>query len=117
MPRPKLLIVDGDDERRGENIVLYNGWRFETEGVSNGEEAVERLGETNGGYGLVFMDHQLPGINGLEATAAIRGFNEGVSIYLRGQTEIPAEQLQQAGATGYIGRDESVLLLLRKHLL
>jgi two-component system, sensor histidine kinase and response regulator len=47
-------------EKRGHHVVL----------ASNGEEAIKALGERS--FDLVLMDVHMPGIDGIEATKAIR---------------------------------------------
>ena len=46
--------------------------------IDNGEDAIEHM--KNNSYDLILMDVHLPGINGTEATAEIRKFNDTIPI-------------------------------------
>jgi CheY-like chemotaxis protein len=52
--------------------------------AANGEQAVilskEKVGETHQNYHVIFMDYQMPLMNGQEATQAIRQFEKHISL-------------------------------------
>ena len=67
----RILIVD-DDEGIREFLKLVLGKEgFETEVVCSGMEAVERIPGSS--YDLVLLDIWMPGMNGLEVLAALKG--------------------------------------------
>ncbi|MCL1910735.1 MAG: ATP-binding protein [Leptospirales bacterium] len=72
-PSAKLLIVDDIQT----NILVAEGllapYRTELHACGNGREALEMVKKNN--YDIVFMDHMMPGMDGVEATAAIRAMD------------------------------------------
>ena len=70
--RRVLLVEDNDLNREiASEIIGMTGASVEI--VENGREAVERIeNASENWYDIVFMDVQMPVINGYEATAAIR---------------------------------------------
>lgn len=69
----RILLVEDNDLNReiAEEVIGSTGVMIES--VSDGQQAVERFMETEPGYyDLIFMDIQMPVMNGYEAAAAIR---------------------------------------------
>ena len=73
--------------------------------ASNGRELVEKVLGTN--YDLIFTDHQMPEVDGLQAIAQIREHNKTVPVYMVSNSEVEKQALQ-AGATGYFWKVDSV---------
>ncbi|MDR0648814.1 MAG: response regulator [Synergistaceae bacterium] len=73
MPYGKVLIVDDVptnlDVARG--LMLPYGLEIDT--VASGQEAIEKIRAEKTRYDAVFMDHMMPGMDGIEATRVIRG--------------------------------------------
>ena len=68
----KMLVVDDNEVNREIANLLLTGEGHEVELAENGAEAVEKVSSSGGRYDVVFMDVQMPVMNGFEATAAIR---------------------------------------------
>lgn len=70
-----LLVEDNElNAEIAEEILRTTG--IDVEHVWNGAEAVDRMGECEDGYyDLIFMDIQMPMMNGYDATRAIRAMN------------------------------------------
>ena len=70
-----MLVVDDNENAR---IVLANmltGMSFKVDVAASGDEAIAAVREAaakNAPFEIVFMDWQMPGMDGLEAAAAIR---------------------------------------------
>jgi len=73
-PQAKILVVDDNDF----NIKVAHGllelFEIDADTALSGEEALELVKKND--YDLVFMDHMMPGMDGLETTAAIRALGE-----------------------------------------
>jgi CheY-like chemotaxis protein len=69
-PDARVLVVDDNLTNVKVAIGLMAPYRFRLDTCLSGEEAVRLAGENR--YDLIFMDHMMPGMDGMEATAAIR---------------------------------------------
>ncbi|MDR0466709.1 MAG: response regulator [Deltaproteobacteria bacterium] len=72
MPYGKVLLVDDVETNLYVAKLLLAPYRLQVETASNGLQAVEKI-KSGQEYHLVFMDHMMPVMNGMEATARIRG--------------------------------------------
>ena len=72
-----LRVLLADDNRTNQRLVelLLEKDRHEVTSVSNGREAVAKAAEQP--FDLILMDVQMPGMDGFEATAAIRERERG----------------------------------------
>ena len=69
-PGARVLVVEDEPVNREVLVFVLEGAGLAPEVASNGQEAVEKA--RGGGYALILMDVQMPVMNGLEATRAIR---------------------------------------------
>lgn len=78
--RSKILIVD-DEETIGIGISeILKDEGFEAAYVINGKDAVEAV--RNNGYGLVYMDIVMPGMNGLDTFREIKKVKPAAKVIL-----------------------------------
>ena len=74
--------------------------------VHSGEEAVRRITEDEEGYDAVLMDVQMPGMNGYEATQAIRLLERGAQVPIFAMTassmDCDRRSAQRAGMTAFL---------------
>ncbi|MCL2042760.1 MAG: ATP-binding protein [Treponema sp.] len=82
IPTARLLVVDdlATNLKVAEGLLAPYGAVVET--CLSGAEAIELIKSRAGsgeGYDLVFMDHMMPEMDGIEATAAIRAWEQGRS--------------------------------------
>ncbi|MDR2601578.1 MAG: response regulator [Spirochaetaceae bacterium] len=71
----RALIVDDIETNiyvAKEMVSLYN---MEVDGVFSGKEAIEIIKNESPRYDVIFMDHMMPEMNGMEATGLIRSLN------------------------------------------
>jgi len=78
----KILLVDDNlvNRRLGEKMLVKEG--HEVIAAKDGEEALNLYAASHGDFDLIFMDIQMPRMNGFEGTKAIREFeakNQGAS--------------------------------------
>ena len=100
----RVLVVDDNVTSRNLVHELISSWGMRGHTVGNGREALARLGEaaaTPEPYGLVIIDTQMPGMDGLELVRRIKNDPKLTSIRLValaciGEREA-SEQAAQAG--------------------
>ena len=71
MPYGRVLVVDDVDSNLYVAKGLLNLYKIAVETASNGHDAIEKIkaGET---YDIIFMDHMMPSMDGIEATKILR---------------------------------------------
>ena len=69
-PSAQVLVVDDNPVNLEVAIGLLAPYRFTVDTATNGLEAVEMVQQKT--YDLVFMDHMMPEMDGIDATVAIR---------------------------------------------
>ncbi|MDR1510182.1 MAG: response regulator [Synergistaceae bacterium] len=72
-PDFRVLIVDDMETNLTVAVGLLAPYMVNTDSCLNGEDAVARVGANS--YDLVFMDHMMPGMDGVEATRLIRAMS------------------------------------------
>ncbi|GHV59907.1 hypothetical protein FACS1894103_4280 [Campylobacterota bacterium] len=83
-PNARVLIVDDVET----NLIVAEGlmspYRMAIDTCSSGKEAINLVSKNN--YDIIFMDHMMPEMDGIEATAAIRALDSDQTraAYYRG---------------------------------
>jgi CheY-like chemotaxis protein len=78
-PDSTILIVDDIPTNLRVAVELMAPYQMKIDTCENGEEAVEMV--KNNRYDLVFMDHMMPRMDGIEATKLIRKINDSEDYY------------------------------------
>jgi len=71
MPYGKVLIVDDMKSNLDVATLLLTPYELQIETAGSGEEAIEKIKNGNE-YDIVFMDHMMPNMDGIETTKKIR---------------------------------------------
>ena len=105
MPYGKVLIVDDVES----NLFVAKGllipYKLTVETVDNGFDAVQKV--KNGSvYDIIFMDHMMPGMNGIEAVKAIRELGyQNTIIALTANTIVGQSDMYLAnGFSGFLSK-------------
>ncbi len=111
----KILVVDDDDTSMKLAAIFSRKFGREILTATNGFEAVE-ICRNNPGIELILMDVKMPGMDGYEATKAIRQFNKEVVIiaqtaYMYGNEQHTA---LNAGCNDYITKPINFATLTEK---
>jgi CheY-like chemotaxis protein/HPt (histidine-containing phosphotransfer) domain-containing protein len=121
-PAAKILVVDDDtlNQRMMQVLLARDGYQVDV--VSNGLEALEAVKRHS--YNLVFMDLQMPIMDGIETSRRIRDWeNGGQHVYIVALTAsyLPemGQELFEAGIDNYVAKPfdvEHIRRLLRYSL-
>ncbi|GHU65158.1 hypothetical protein FACS189447_03600 [Spirochaetia bacterium] len=72
IPYAKVLVVDDVSTNLDVARGMLKRYGLTVDCVSNGQSAVDRIRKGDPVYNAVFMDHMMPGMDGIEATRIIR---------------------------------------------
>ena len=73
MPYGKVLIVDDMKSNLDVAKLLLNPYRLQIDTAESGYEAIEKI-KSGHVYDLVFMDHMMPNMDGMETTQVLRKY-------------------------------------------
>jgi CheY-like chemotaxis protein len=120
MPYGKVLIVDDVEINLFVAEGLLTPYKVETETALSGFEAIEKV-QSGKKYDIIFMDHMMPKMDGLETTKRLRdsGYT-GSIVALTANALVGHEELfLENGFDGFISKPIDVRLLnasLNKHI-
>ncbi|MFN4008242.1 MAG: PAS domain S-box protein [Chitinophagaceae bacterium] len=102
----KVLLAEDNPINQMLATRILDYWGFVTEIANDGKEAIAKV--TQGDFDLILMDIQMPEMNGLEATRAIRSLNDpsikNIPIIALTANALKGEESQyfDAGMNGYL---------------
>ncbi len=112
----KLLVAEDNETNQLVASIIFNKMGFEVDIADNGLEAVEKAHQED--YDIIFMDLQMPVMDGFEASKTIRTFNPDVPIVALSAAVMQKDQTltKEAGMQHHIGKpmDKTELLEIIK---
>ena len=100
----RVLIVDDSSTMRSivRKILSASRFAFDVHEASEGISALEQLG--TGNFGLVFLDYNMPGFNGIETLSEIKRLAPHVSVVMMTSAASDAliQRAQAAGALAFL---------------
>ena len=98
MPHARVLIVDDIPINLKVAEALLAPYKVRVDTCTNAVQAIELVKRHN--YDIVFMDHMMPGMDGIEATAAIRAWETLQDDDLNSRRQIPIIALTANAVVG-----------------
>jgi len=121
----RILLAEDIDINREIVMSLLEPTKIEIDCAENGVEAVRKFSAAPDKYGVIFMDVQMPEMDGLEATRRIRAldFAEAKTVPIIAMTanvfREDIEKCLDAGMNDHVGKPldfDEVISKLRKYL-
>jgi CheY-like chemotaxis protein len=112
MPYGRVLAVDDIES----NLYVIEGYltpyRLQVETVSGGKEAIEKV-QAGAVYDIIFMDHMMPEMDGIEATKILRdsGYTHPIVALTANTIKGAKELFMENGFTGFIAKPIDILQL------
>jgi len=121
----RILLAEDVEINREIVVALFEPTKLEIDCAENGKEAVKKFRENYDKYELIFMDIQMPEMDGYEATRLIRAMNltkaKNIPIIAMSANVFreDVEKCLRAGMNDHIGKPlifEEVIKKLRRYL-
>lgn len=119
MNKPKILWADDEIDLLKPHILFLESKGYDMHTVSSGRDAIEAVKSQE--FDLVFLDENMPGINGLEALAQIKQLKPNLPIIMitKNEEEHIMEEAIGAKIADYLIKPvhpNQILLALKKNL-
>ena len=117
-PDADILVVD--DNPMNLNVLkgLLKATKVFVTTADSGEEAIDKLKDND--YDVVFLDHMMPGLDGIETLAIIREFKPDIPVYALTANSVAGEDFYLSkGFNGFLGKPvdgEALEKTIMKHL-
>ena len=116
-PKAEILIVDDNPVNLTVAVGLLEPLKMKIETATSGKEAIEKI--SNKVYDIVFMDHMMPEIDGVETTHIIREFHSeyaGVPIVALTANAVDGtmEMFLKEGMNDFVAKPIELRILVSK---
>ena len=112
MPHGKILVVDDLETNLYVAKGLISPYSIDIETALSGQEAIDKI-KDNKDYDIIFMDHMMPGMDGITATKILRdmGYSRPI-VALTANAVIGSEDLlKENGFSGFLSKPIDTLQL------
>ena len=105
MPYGRVLVVDDLDANIYVAVGLLRFYKLQVDTCISGYEAIERV-EMGHVYDIIFMDHMMPGMDGVEAMEKLRalGYTHPIVVLTANVMMGQAERFTQLGFDGFVSK-------------
>jgi CheY-like chemotaxis protein len=115
----RILWVDDEVDLLRPHIIYLTGRGFEVETVTNGEDAVVRVGQAS--YDLMLLDESMPGLGGLETLERVKQIRPALPVVMvtKNEEEELMEEAIGRQIADYLTKPVNptqILSVLKKHL-
>jgi len=112
MPYGRILVVDDVESNLFVARGLLQPYNINVEVTGSGSDAVNKI-KTGNKYDIIFMDHMMPGMDGIEATKHIRefGYNEAIIALTANVLDKESGSFEKYGFSGYIAKPVDITQL------
>jgi CheY-like chemotaxis protein len=112
MPHGTVLVVDDVDTNLYVAEAMLQSFGLNIEICESGEEAIAKVkaGKT---YDVIFMDHMMPGMDGIETTTALRnmGYSRPIVALTANAIKGQAEMFTSNGFNGFMSKPIDINIL------
>lgn len=117
-PDADVLVVDDNPMNLSVMKGLLKATRIFVTTASSGEECLEKMKTTK--FNIVFLDHMMPGMDGIETIGRIRQSDTDIPVYaLTANASVGEEFYKSKGFTGYLAKpvdSQALEATIMKHL-
>tara|TARA_R110002096_G_scaffold192564_2_gene374226 strand:- start:56130 stop:57683 length:1554 start_codon:yes stop_codon:yes gene_type:complete len=85
MDNIQILWVDDEIDLLKPHIIFLQGKGYHVDTINNGGEAIDMVSEKH--YDLIFLDENMPGLNGLETLVQIKGIHNSLPVVMITKSE------------------------------
>jgi len=112
MPHGNVLVVDDVETNLHVAELMLESFALNIELCKSGQGAIDKVKQGKV-YDIIFMDHMMPGIDGIEATKTIRemGYSHPIVAFTANALKGQAEMFKQNGFSGFISKPIDIKLL------
>jgi CheY-like chemotaxis protein len=105
MPYGKVLVVDDVDSNLYVAEAMLESFELTVDLCESGQEAIDKIREGNE-YDIIFMDHMMPGMDGMEVTKILRssGYNNPIVALTANAIKGQAELFMENGFSGFMSK-------------